>query len=120
MRQSRTPKFIRELDQVRGVGRKTRAELLKAFPSEEKLKAASEEELARVIRLKATAARVRLFLDGNTSQDVMGKKHISVWNTLTKKVVSGFFAPTEDALADFLRASPHFEVRAARSKRTLC
>lgn len=111
-----TPKYIRELDQVKGVGRKTRIQLQRAFPSEEELLNASDDALCAVIRYKDTAARVRRFLDGDASEVVLGKKHVTVWNTQTRKMVRGFFAPTEDGLAAFLEASPHFEVRAASAR----
>ena len=56
-----------ELDQIPGVGDKTRTALLKSFGSSELVRRASEEALTKVVG-RAAARRVRLFYDGPVSK----------------------------------------------------
>jgi hypothetical protein len=106
----RTPSHITELKHVPGIGRISRNKLAQAFPTRQLLKAATETALVGVVRVKQAAIGVRRFLDGVKIQ-IAGKKHVTVWNKKTKKVIKGCCAPTEDKLEDFLARCPDHEVR---------
>lgn len=103
---------MKRLEPLSGFGTQKRKNLFQRFQTPQALLSASVDDIAKVEKIGRTkAVEVHKVLHGEMVPQKLwaGKERVVLWNTLTKKKVSGAAAPTVDKADAWLTSHPHYE-----------